>query len=370
MKNIHKHLYKMIIKTIIIYTIICSYLITASTLETNLNQKYDIKKIKLTYNIKNIFFDLNNNIYITNNKDIYMYKNMTIKHIIHIKQLKKNEIKKITANNKIIIIYTKNKKLIAIDKSKKCIKWIKYLNDKIFFNLVIDKKKLYIDSNGMTLVALDNDNGNIIWKFYDITTKNCYINGKILQTKKYIHYIYSDDKIITLNKNTGKKITKYNYLHTTDKHDLSKIKNIFDINIYNNIIYMSYDDGTIITTNPFNKNIMWFKKKIYTYITLMDDKIITANKNGQIFFLNKLNGNIIKKINELKEKNLFKPIILKNSIIINDNKGNVHFINKHTGNIIDIINIGTENIKYNIIDKLNESILILTNTKLIKIKKI
>jgi len=231
---------------------------------------------------------------------------------------------------------------------------------------LISEDKLFIDLNGRTLIALSVKTGDIAWKYHNKMNKlHIHTNAKMLQTDTYIFYIFSNYKIITLKKSSGLRVQTRNLLLLNENvSEKIILKHISDINIYNNTVYICYDNGTFIALDIVSGRIIWKKNKNnYKNVIIDKNMIMITKKNGHITFLNRLNGKKLWTNRTLKNKILIKPVILnkKQLIIIGDNKGVTYILNKKNGKIIKQLKIHNEEIKFNFIDESKNIIIVSKN---------
>jgi len=317
----------------------------------NIENLYSTNNVKINnskiYN--NIFYSsCDNNTYIFKKGKIYIYDDVSIKKISKIDELKNKKISYIISNKSILFVFTKDNELFAIDRINSNLKWRTCIDGTLFFTPILDEKNLFIDKNGNLLVSLNIETGNLEWK-YKVNIKNFFIytNGKILQTNKYLFYVYSNKKIIVLKKENGEQVNVYKI---NDINNLNKKEAYFisDINIYNNIIYLCYDNGNFLVLNSISGKVIWTKsKKNYKFFRLYKDNIIVLKQNGNITCLNKFNGNK-KWTNNCIKNNLFvKNIIFnKNHIFIFSKNGLCYILEKNTGKLLKTFNTKIKNIRY------------------------
>ncbi len=343
-----------IIKTVILCFIINfinpAFPVNEKDKKNNLEQK---EKINLEKEKKISFYYSKDDdtMYILTDKNIYTQQKKEIKCILNLNTLKVQSIKKILTNKDIIVIYTKDKQLIVIDKMDKEIKWIKNFKENSLATPLITNDKLFIDLNGYLIFALNNEDGEEIWRYFN-KIENFYIhtNAKIIQSNKYMHYIFANKKIITLKKNTGEKILARSIDSSKIKFD-AKNKKIYitNVKVNNNILYICYNDGNFLVLDAIFGSVLWKKtKRNYNNFIIYKNQLIITKKNGHITSLNKTNGKKIWTNAILKNKLLTKPTMLNiKKIIMTHNENEIYFFKKN-GKFFKKINMD----KNKIIDKI------------------
>ena len=137
--------------------------------------------------------------------------------------------------------------------------------------------------------------------------------------------ITSDKKgnVIVFSIEDDKNLVKFNFYQNKYK----KIDKILNLIIDENKIYISDNLGFIYAYNYNENKIIWaknYKIPFRSNIKIYQNKIILANQNNTLFFINKNNGEILRKIptEDSSVKNKFK-----NNISLYENK--IKFLNTY-----------------------------------------
>ncbi len=162
------------------------------------------------------------------------------------------------------------------------------------------------------------------------------------------HLIINDEKgnIIIYSISRKKTIYKFNFY----KKKYKKIKKKINFIIENNIIYVSDNVGYLYAFDFKNNKLVWaknYKIPFRSNLKIFNNKIIASNQNNNLFFFNKINGDLIKFIPT-------EETIVKNKFINNlsiDDKGNLFFLNTYGS----LYSIDAKNMKINWFLNLNQS---------------
>lgn len=189
-----------------------------------------------------------------------------------------------------------------------------------------------------------NDTNQIILKSKKLTRYN---------PSEYIlfeqnHLIFSDDKgnIIIFSIKKNKVLTKFNFY----KNQFKNIKKKLNLIVEKNIVFVADNIGFLYAYDFENKSVLWaknYKTPFRSNLKLLDGKIVAASQNNNLFFFNKKNGEIIKKLPT-------EETLIKNQFINNlscDDKS-LFFINTYG----TLYSINSENLRVNWFLNLNQSI--------------
>lgn len=215
------------------------------------------------------------------------------------------------------------------------------------FTFNIPNKKIIEDWND---IHFDDSNNFDNLSFSD-EKRFISLSKKISRYKVDDFFLYENDKfiftdikgnLIIFSKNLNKVITRYNFY----KKNFKKLKKKLNIILDDGIIYVTDNIGYVYAFNAEKKIILWAKNTKIPFrsnLKIRNDKLIAADENNNIYFFNKDNGDILKKIptEETLIKNSFSNnfSLSKNSILILNTYGSLFSINEEDLNIKWVINL-------------------------------
>jgi len=175
-------------------------------------------------------------------------------------------------------------------------------------------------------------------------------NNKIFERILFAnnHLIINDEKgnIIIYSISKKKTIYKFNFY----KKKYKKIKKKLNLIIENDILYVSDNIGYLYAFNYKYNKLVWaknYKIPFRSNLKIFNNKIIASNQNNNLFFFNKINGDLIKFIPT-------EETIIKNKFINNlsiDDKNNLFFLNTYGS----LYSIDAKNMKIKWFLNLNQS---------------
>lgn len=197
-------------------------------------------------------------------------------------------------------------------KEKESLKEFKNINlsNRVFFNKTVAINKNY-------KFFLDKPNKNLEWsdffyqnnnipinfsyenlneiKFISKRISRFKINQNILFVKNILILSDSNGNIITYSLAENKILNKFNFY----KKKIKKIKKKLYYKAENNILYVSDNIGYLYAYDIFKQKIIWaknFKIPFRSNIKIYKNTLIASDQDNNLYFINKFNGNIIKKI--------------------------------------------------------------------------
>ena len=223
-------------------------------------------------------------------------------------------------------------KIIELDKN------YKFSKNKLITNTSW-KDIYYFEDNNLKNFNYDNQN-QLIFKSKKLTKYKT--NNYILYEKDNI--ITSDVKgnVIVFSVKENKEIIKFNFYKKRYK------KNTLNLNlaIENSIIYVSDNLGFIYAFDYKNSKLLWaqdYKIPLNSNIKITQDKIILADQNNSILFIDKKNGINLKvlptEISIIKKNFINNLAVYKNNVFFLNTYGSLYSFNINLMKINWFINL-------------------------------
>lgn len=306
-------------------------------IEKEFNKNFQIKtplRKTINYNSQN-----------TNNENIFTIKN-------DIKKISKFNFSKIkyfdffepnlTFDEGSLFFFDKKGTIIKFDNSSNLI-WKKNYYDKKdkkllpILNFASNKNTLLVSDSLSNYYALDIKTGKLRWK----ENHNSLFISDIKIDDEYFFVIDMNNIINCFSLKNGKLIWTFN----TD-NVLIKSQKKLSIVIDNRNIYFNNSNGDIYSLNKKNGNLNWliptnYKKTQpfllkYSNLVLDDNNIYFSNNESNFFSIDKNNGFVVW---EQKINSDLKPIIVDELIFTISSEGYFYIIEKVSGNIIRVTDV-------------------------------
>tara|TARA_B100000963_G_scaffold355809_1_gene374772 strand:+ start:6431 stop:7756 length:1326 start_codon:yes stop_codon:yes gene_type:complete len=255
----------------------------------------------------------------------------------------------------------KNEDLINTNENKIFDEFEKlYVLEEAFDKIIsIDPKFKYILTEPQKVnlwqdVYFNDQNNSKNFNFKDLN-ELVFKGKKLTKSKINDHILFEENNIITSDKkgnlivfsiNEKKIVTNFNFY----KKKYKKIQKYLDLFVEKNIIYVSDNIGYLYAFDYIKKRVVWAKNYKIPFrgnLKLVGNKLIASNQNNDLYFFDKINGEILRLIptEETIIKNNFK-----NNISLN--KDTLFFLNTFGS----LYSVNTNNFKINWFININESI--------------
>jgi outer membrane protein assembly factor BamB len=367
-------------------------------LDKKLHENSNLKNIKINIpkqssNSSWTMSNINENV--INNQNLSLDPNLKKTKTIRLEKFSSHsefeQLAPIIHNNILYIINNHEAKAYNLENGK--IIWSKKLlssessNKEIYGGgLFLDNNILYITSGQKDVLALNSENGEIMWQYHlsNIARSIPFVASGAL------YVIAIDNKLYAINKNNGSLIWMHEgsieaistikspsiafshdivivpytsgdvfFLRAQDAAELMQVNLAFnqiigqgfaikDIDstplVNGDQVFLINNEGSILCINMLDGQILW-KQEIsgYKNIWLAGDFLYVTNDNGNIISLYKKTGEI-KWVNQIdidpkKQLTLHGPLMAGDRLIISLSNGDIHEISPYDGSNINVIHI-------------------------------
>ena len=189
---------------------------------------------------------------------------------------------------------------------------------------------------------------------YNHNNKQVFKSSKISKFETNNFLLFKDNKffindvkgnIIVYSMDENKVISKFNFY----KKRYKKIKKKLNLLLENNIVYTSDNLGFLYAYDFINDKILWaknYKIPFRSNLKMFDNKLILANQNNDLLFVDKSNGD---KLNLIPTEETLVNNEFINNLSLNDK--NVFFLNTYGS----LYSISKKDMKINWFVNLNQS---------------
>ncbi len=189
---------------------------------------------------------------------------------------------------------------------------------------------------------------------YNHNNKQVFKSSKISKFETNNFLLFKDNKffindvkgnIIVYSMDENKVISKFNFY----KKRYKKIKKKLNLLLENNIVYTSDNLGFLYAYDFINDKILWaknYKIPFRSNLKMFDNKLILANQNNDLLFVDKSNGD---KLNLIPTEETLVNNEFINNLSLNDK--NIFFLNTYGS----LYSISKKDMKINWFVNLNQS---------------
>jgi outer membrane protein assembly factor BamB len=329
--------------------------------------KYKFSKIKSYKNFQpNLIFSQNNIIFFDNKGSILNFNDES--KLVWKKNNYTKEEKKI--NPLITLAKNKNQIFLAdnfanyyslkVDDGE--LLWSKKHKSPFNSEIKIYKDKLFIVDTNNTINCYSTLDGSKIWSY---STDKSFVNSSkklsIIIKGTLIVFSNSIGDLTALDLNSGNLQWQFSYLNSENYEEIMTLKTSALIENENSI-YFSTNKNKFYSIDLISGGINWIQKINSEIKPLIIEKIIfTISKDGYLYVVDKISGNIIKIKNIFKNTELEKTttiyptgfLMSKKEIFISSNNGKLYIFDILEDKVLNIFKIDSSKISRPIVNNRN-----------------
>ncbi len=301
-------------------------------------------EIKDEYSFLKIF-KYEENIYVpTNEKEIIIISSESGEVLKSLK-IELDIFSGIVVDENLIYFGSKQDTVTAINHSKNKVLWQRVMSSEVMSISEVYNNIIYIMTNDSKISAIDVSTGKYIWINSQIPSE-LSIRGSstpiIYEDKVYVGF--EDGKIISYDAFNGDIIWEVQIPATKTETIIDRLNDIDgSVLIDDGILFAISYQGSAIAIDSFNGQILW-KKEASSINSLASnfDNIIYINNDGVLVSLDKYTGRVKWKQSKFFKRLIGSPIMFNDHIIVSDIENYLHVLNSDTGSISGRIKINSK----------------------------
>ncbi|KEY89982.1 lipoprotein yfgL [Candidatus Photodesmus katoptron] len=238
-----------------------------------------------------------------------------------------------------LFIGSENGKLISLDAQTGKLIWNVRIGSELLTVPVTSNNMVIVNTNQGMLLSLDQQTGQQNW-IISTTVPNISLRGDSVPVIGFDTVFWGttdgflaaanleQGKLIwkkAIRKTTSKKNMKVNHIVDIDASPLLLGNTIFVIGVNTQLVAIDLNSGQFIWESPYSS-----EKDIQSD----GNRIFITTDNNCLVAVDIKNGNEIWKNEQLRDRVVTDPKIIKEYLVVGDNKGYLHWIDRRTGEFI------------------------------------
>ena len=290
-------------------------------------------EVENEYSFLNIY-KYGNEIYVPTNKKLISIISSETGEIIKSINTELNIFSGIVADSNLIYFGSKQDTVTAINHQDGQVLWQRVMSSEVMSISRSFNNLIYVMTNDSKITAIDISTGKFVWINSQIPSE-LSIRGSstpiIYEDKLYVGF--EDGKIVSYNALNGDIIWEVQIPAIKTETIIDRLNDIDgSVLVDDGVIYAVSYQGGLIAVDIYNGQILW-KKEASSINSLASDSenIFFVNNDGILISLDKYTGKVKWKQNKFLKRLIGSPIILNNYIIVNDIENYLHIFNVDSG---------------------------------------
>lgn len=242
-----------------------------------------------------------------------------------------------------LIMGTSNAEVLAYSASDGALLWKTVVTSEILAPPRIANGVVVVRGSDGRLTGLDEKTGATLWNYErPVPALMMRSRGASIVTNEWVIDGFASGKVIALHLSDGKMEWETT---VALPHGRSEIDRLVDMDaapvIRGDTLYISGYQGGVAALSLREGEIMWREEKISTYSGLSASRrsLFLADINSDVWRLDMRNGSDLWKQDELHQRRLTVPVLIKDYLVVGDFEGYLHVLSQEDGSLLARVRI-------------------------------
>jgi outer membrane protein assembly factor BamB len=237
-----------------------------------------------------------------------------------------------------LILGTSNAEVVAYRRSDGTLLWKTEVTSEILAPPRVADGVVVVRGTDGHLTGLDEKTGATLWNYErSVPALMIRSRGASIVTDEYVIDGFASGKVIALSLSKGKLEWETT---VALPHGRSEVDRLVDMDaapvIKNGTLYISGYQGGIAAMSVREGEVQWREEKISTYTGLVANRrsLFLADISSDLWCLDMRNGGDLWKQDELHQRRLTVPALIKDYLVVGDFEGYLHVLSQEDGSLL------------------------------------
>lgn len=236
-----------------------------------------------------------------------------------------------------LVVGTSNAEVVAFNTGDGALLWKTTVSSEILALPRFGRGVVVVRGSDGRLIGLDEDNGATLWT-YERSTPPLSVRGRgsPLIVGDLVIDGYASGKLIALNVKDGKLQWEAT---VALPHGRSEIERLVDVDsvpvVRGDTLYVSGYQGGVAAVALRDGEVLWRQEKISSYSGLAASRrqLFLTDASSDVWQLDMRDGGDLWKQDELHQRKLTAPVLLKDYVVVGDFEGYLHVLSQDDGSL-------------------------------------
>lgn len=248
-----------------------------------------------------------------------------------------------------LILGTSNAEVLALNSADGALAWKTTLSSEVLAMPSIGDGIVVVRTSDGHIVGLDEKTGATLWA-YERSTPPLSVRsrGAPIIADDLVIDGYASGKLIALRLKDGKLEWEAT---VAIPHGRSEIERLVDVDsvpvVKGDTLYVTGYQGGVASVSLRDGEVLWRAEKVSSYSGLASNRrsLFLTDGNSDIWQLDAHNGGDLWKQDELHQRRVTAPAVVKDYIVVGDFEGYVHVLSQEDGSLLARIQIDDTSIE-------------------------
>ncbi|QFY44109.1 outer membrane protein assembly factor BamB [Candidatus Methylospira mobilis] len=237
-----------------------------------------------------------------------------------------------------LILGTSNAEVVAYSTSDGSLLWKTVVSSEILAPPRVADGVVVVRGTDGHLTGLDEKTGATLWNYErPVPALMVRSRGASIVTNEFVIDGFASGKVIALSLDKGKLEWETT---VALPHGRSEVDRLVDMDaapvIQNGTLYISGYQGGVAAMSVREGEVQWREEKISTYTGLVANRrsLFLSDINSDVWSLDSRNGGDLWKQDELHQRRLTIPAMIKDYLVVGDFEGYLHILSQDDGGLL------------------------------------
>jgi outer membrane protein assembly factor BamB len=243
----------------------------------------------------------------------------------------------------LVVVGGRNGEVVALDAETGAKRWSAKATSEVLSAPLVTSDRVVVRSNDGRVFGFDFADGTRKWVFdRGLPTLTVRGNSAPVAGQGVVYVGYDDGTVVALRGTDGLKVWEQAAAEPDGRTELDRVADIDgELQVGTDAVFATSYHGQTVALSPMNGSPLWNRDfGGYSGVAMLSDRLIVADKDGNVWAVDRATGNALWKQAALARRQLTTPVAQGDYAVVGDLEGYLHWLKLDTGDIVGRTRIG------------------------------
>jgi outer membrane protein assembly factor BamB len=241
------------------------------------------------------------------------------------------------AANGLVVVGGRNGEVVAFNADSGQQRWVAKVTSEVLSTPLVLGDRVVVRSNDGRVFGFDPADGARKWVFdRGLPSLTVRGNGSPVSANGLVYIGYDDGSVVALRVADGQRVWEQIVAEPEGRSELDRMADVDgELQIGTDEVFAVSYHNQMQAIAAVNGQPLWNRDVgSYAGLALLGDRLIVADKDGNVWALDRATGNSLWKQDALQRRQLTTPVVQGEYAVVGDLEGYLHWIKLETGDIV------------------------------------
>jgi len=236
-----------------------------------------------------------------------------------------------------VVVGGRNGEVVALDTGTGAKRWSAKVTSEVISAPLVLPDRVVVRSNDGRVFGLDPADGTRKWVFdRGLPTLTVRGNSPPVAGQGVAYVGYDDGTVVALREEDGLKVWEQIVAEPEGRTELDRVADVDgELQVGTDAIYAASFHGQTVALSTNNGSPIWNRDLgSYSGVAMTADRLVIADKDGNVWAIDRGTGNALWKQDALARRQLTTPVVQGDYVVVGDLEGYLHWLKLDTGEIV------------------------------------